>query len=64
MKILKSIIDDIFKEIKNSGLKLNYVAEKIGITRNYLSLIKHGKRNPSQRVFDKLCKIINRRNAA
>lgn len=39
---------------KNNGWTLSAAAQKIGISRSFLSLLESGKRNPSQRVVAKI----------
>ena len=50
-KELKSVID-------NRGLKQNYVAQKIGITPNYLGQILNGNRKLSTDVAIKAAQVL------
>lgn len=44
--------------ICSKGFKAEHVARKIGITPNYLSLIFSGKREPSLKVLEELCSVL------
>lgn len=47
----------LIKSLRNSlGWQQNYLAEKLGITTNYLSLIENGKRIPSKEVIERFAK--------
>ena len=41
---------------KNSGLNQQDFAEKIGLTKNYVSLMETGSRNPSDRTISDICR--------
>lgn len=41
---------------KNSGLNQQDFAEKIGLTKNYVSLMETGGRNPSDRTITDICR--------
>lgn len=41
---------------KNSGLNQQEFAEKIGLTKNYVSLMETGGRNPSDRTISDICR--------
>lgn len=45
--------------IRSRGLKSEYIARQIGITPNYLSNIFSGKREPSVKVLEDLCSVLN-----
>lgn len=45
--------------IHSRGLRSEYVARQIGITPNYLSNIFSGRRDPSVKVIENLCVILN-----
>lgn len=40
---------------KQAGLSQNEMAEKLGLTRNYISLIECGNRVPSDRTISDIC---------
>lgn len=44
---------------KNSGLNQQEFAEKIGLTKNYVSLMETGGRNPSDRTISDICREFN-----
>lgn len=39
------------------GLKQSDVAKKIKVSPSFLSQLENGKRNPSQKMTEKLCKV-------
>ena len=41
---------------KQAGLSQNEMAEKLGLTRNYISLIECGNRVPSDRTISDICR--------
>lgn len=41
---------------KNSGLNQQEFAERIGLTKNYVSLMETGGRNPSDRTISDICR--------
>lgn len=45
--------------IRSRSLRSEYVARQIGITPNYLSNIYSGRREPSVKVIESLCAILN-----
>ena len=42
----------------HAGLKQNALAEKIGISNNYLSSIERGRENPTLETFIAICKVL------
>ena len=42
---------------KNSGLNQTEFAEKLSLTKNYISLIENGNRTPSDRTISDICRI-------
>lgn len=44
--------------IKRKGLKVNWLAKEIGISRTYLELLIYQKRNPSEDVLKDLAKVL------
>lgn len=46
-------------KIKNSGFKIKFLAEKIGVSANYLSMCMAGKRKLSETKQNKLNEILN-----
>jgi transcriptional regulator with XRE-family HTH domain len=42
-----------------SGIKQRVLAEKLGITSNYLSLVENGKREPSISFLNRLAKALS-----
>jgi transcriptional regulator with XRE-family HTH domain len=44
--------------IHSKGLKSEYIARQIGITPNYLSNIFSGKRDPSIKLLESLCAVL------
>lgn len=42
---------------KNSGLNQTEFAEKLNLTKNYISLIENGNRTPSDRTISDICRI-------
>lgn len=44
--------------ISSSGLKKKFLAEKLGITQNYLSMCLHGKRNLSDQKLNRLKELL------
>lgn len=44
---------------KESGDSQDTLAEKIGLTKNFISLIENGKREPSERTFNDICRVYN-----
>ena len=51
---------EIISKIQKSGYKQKYLAEKLKITENYLSMCLNGRRNLSERKKDELKKIIGK----
>lgn len=53
---------ELFKAIKlirtASGMKQKDVAAKLGVTSNYISLLEHGKREPSISFLKRLGKLL------
>ena len=41
---------------KNSGLNQTEFAEKLSLTKNYISLIENGNRTPSDRTISDICR--------
>lgn len=41
---------------KNSGLNQTEFAEKLNLTKNYISLIENGNRTPSDRTISDICR--------
>lgn len=50
--------DEIKEKLKLCGLKQNYIAKKIGISQNYLSMCLTGKRNLSKEKLTKLKELL------
>lgn len=46
-------------KIKKSGFKIKFIAKKIGVSANYLSMCMAGKRTLSERKQNKLNEILN-----
>lgn len=44
---------------KESGLNQQDFADKIGLTKNYVSLMETGARNPSDRTISDICREFN-----
>lgn len=44
---------------KNSGLNQTEFAEKLNLTKNYISLIENGNRTPSDRTISDICRIFS-----
>lgn len=44
---------------KQSGLNQQDFAEKIGLTKNYVSLMETGARSPSDRTISDICRIFD-----
>lgn len=44
---------------KNKGWTQDEFAEKIGISKNYVSLIENGKKIPGDRLISDICKVFN-----
>ena len=44
---------------KNSGLNQQDFADKIGLTKNYVSLMETGARSPSDRTISDICRIFD-----
>lgn len=44
---------------KTSGYKQDEFAEKLGLTKNFISLIETGKREPSDRTIKDICREFN-----
>jgi Zn-dependent peptidase ImmA (M78 family)/transcriptional regulator with XRE-family HTH domain len=57
MDILKLIGQRLKEARETCGFKQEEVAQKIGITREYLSLLENGKRNPPLRMLQKLAEL-------
>jgi transcriptional regulator with XRE-family HTH domain len=51
------------KQIKASGVKQIWIANYLGITEAYLSLIINGKRKPSDELLKRLTHIIAQKAA-
>ena len=49
----------IAKRRKEAGIKQNILAEKIGISNNYLSGIERGNEKPSLEILIKICNILH-----
>ena len=49
----------IAKRRKEAGIKQNILAEKIGISNNYLSGIECGNEKPSLEILIKICNIFH-----
>lgn len=43
---------------EEKGLKQNFIAEKSGITQNYLSQIEHDKKVPNLEVLKNICNAL------
>lgn len=41
------------------GVKQNVLAEKVGVSNNYISNIEHGRSIPSLNVFVEICRGLN-----
>lgn len=54
IKINTATLVRVRKVHRLSGTAL---AERVGISRNYLSIIEAGKRNPSLKLLDKLAEV-------
>lgn len=48
--------------VEERGLKHNWIAERAGITRQFLQLIISGERNPSDDTLKAIAKAINVRH--
>lgn len=48
----------VAKRRRQLGMKQNVLAEKLGISNNYLSSIERGKETPSLDVFVRICNVI------
>lgn len=46
------------QQIKNKGLKQNWIAKKVGVSTTHLSLVLNKKSNPSQELLNKIKKIL------
>lgn len=46
-------------QIKNKGLKQNWIARKVGVTTTHLSLVLNKKRNPSDELLEKIKRILS-----
>jgi len=57
MDILKLIGQRLKEARETCGFKQEEVAQKIGITREYLSLLENGRRNPPLRMLQKLAEL-------
>lgn len=44
---------------KQSGLNQDDFASKIGLTKNFISLVESGKREPSPRTVSDICRVFN-----
>lgn len=44
---------------KERNIKQDDLAESCGITKNFISLIENGKREPSDRTIKDICRILN-----
>lgn len=50
-------INDRIKQIRNlANLTQTEFAEKIGLTKNYISLLENGQRAPSERTINCICR--------
>lgn len=50
-------INDRIKQIRNlANLTQTEFAEKIGLTKNYISLVENGQRAPSDRTINDICR--------
>lgn len=60
MKDIASSIGDAIKLCRNKrGLTQGELAERVGFSVSYLSLIEKGKRTPDLEVLDKIAKALN-----
>ena len=50
--------ESLKKEIQKSGYKNKYLAEKLGISANFLSMCKSGKRKLSDEKITKLKELL------
>lgn len=46
--------------IKKNGLKQRFIAEKIGITEQYLCMFLKGKRNFGNKLLNKIDNVLNK----
>jgi len=46
--------------IINNNLSNGILARRVGITPNYLSMIRHGTRLPSPELMDRICRMLKR----
>jgi transcriptional regulator with XRE-family HTH domain len=61
--VLKMNIGKVLKkERNNNGVLANYVCSKLGITRQYLSVIESGRIMPSARIVSKYLNLIGSKN--
>lgn len=57
-KMINLYTDKVKFLINSKGLKINWIAKEIGISRTYLELLLFEKRNPSLEVLKKLAKVL------
>jgi len=50
---------ELKEKLKRNGLKAVWLANKVGITPTYLSLILNGKRKPSKLTLFKIDNVLN-----
>lgn len=54
---LETLIDRIILIRKEFGLNQDEFAQKLQLTRNYISLVETGKRTPSDRTIRDICSV-------
>lgn len=56
---MNSLGDKIREARKSKRLSITEVAQKVGVTRQYISQIETGVQNPSLKILGKICDILN-----
>ena len=56
---MNSLGDKIREARKSKRLSITEVAQKVGVTRQYISQIETGVQNPSWKILGKICDILN-----
>lgn len=53
-------MNDRIKQVRtNAKLTQTEFADKLGLTKNYISLVENGNREPSERTVNDICRIFN-----